>query len=186
MIRKCLQDYVIAWVGFATFFFGFAAGALLNIYLLWVGSPLVLQLRASLDYKSAIFGDGIILPFVNMIVMAFFLKNWSMLTKRIVYAGLFLGLCITAYFHVAQAMGGIVNWAMPTPWHWNFLGVWHAAYMFSVASFLSLFYLVIIKIVKKQKRVPTEAFVVTLGIVIFFVLLRLDYMTINLRSLLPY
>lgn len=197
-MRKYLQNYVVAelvdvdnrrlvvfGVGFATFLFGFVAGALLNMYLLWVDSPLVLQLRASLTYKSAIFGDGIILPVVNMIVMAFLLKNWVMVRKRIVHTALILGFCITSYFHVMQAMEGIINWAMPKPWQWNALGVWHAIYMFSVVSFLSLFYLVLLKVMRHKKRIPKEAVIVTLGIAIFFILLRLDYMTIDLKSLIP-
>ncbi len=197
-MRKYLQEYVVAeltdvdnrrliifGVGFATFFFGFAAGALLNLYLLWVHSPLVLQLRASLTYKSAIFGDGIILPVVNMIAMAFLLKNWSAVKKRVVQMAIFLGVCITVYFHVTQAIEGIVNWAMPSPWHWNALGLWHAIYMFSVASFLSLFYLVLLKIMRNKKQIPKEVVIVTLGIAIFFILLRLDYITIDLKSLVP-
>ncbi|MBI2431201.1 MAG: hypothetical protein HYV39_04250 [Candidatus Levybacteria bacterium] len=179
------RPYLIFGVGFATFFFGFAAGAILNLYLLWVNSPLVLQFRAILSYKSAIFGDGIILPVVNMIAMTFILKHWNMVRKRIIHLALFLGFCITAYFNIMQAVEGIINWAMPKPWQWNFLGVWHAVYMFSVASFLSLFYLVLLKVMRHRKRIPKEAAIVTIGLVIFLILLRLDYIAIDLKSLAP-
>ena len=181
-----MRRYPILGVGFATFFFGFAAGALLNIYLLWVHSPLVLQLRASLSYKSAIFGDGIILPIINMIAMSFLLKERNLVKKKTIQLALFLGACITLYFHIAQAMGGIINWSMPTPWHWNFLGDWHAVYMFSVASLLSLFYLVLIKKFRKEKHIGKEFFIVSFGLIIFFVLLRLDYMTVTMSSLIPH
>lgn len=177
--------YLILGVGFATFFFGFAAGAFLNLYLLAIDSPLVSHLRSSLSFKSAIFGDGIVLPIVNMIAMAFILKHAKAVKKNIVNLALFSGFFVTLYFHVNQATQGLVNWAMPTPWHWNILGAWHAAYMFSVASFLSVFYLVLFKIAKRQKTIPKEFLFVTAGIMVFCVLLRLDYISVGFSSLVP-
>lgn len=180
------REEIVALVGFATFFFGFAAGAILNLYLLAISHPLVEQFRSALSYKSAIFGDGILLPVINMVATAFILRNREFVGKKILRLALFLGITVTAYFHVTQAIGGIVNWAMPTPWHWNILGIWHAIYMFSVASLLSLLYLISIKVMKEEKEVPMEVMVVTFGIVFFFVLLRLDYISIDLREFLPH
>lgn len=179
------RRFIIWSVGFATFFFGFFAGGALHAYLMFVGSSFVEEFRGSLTYVSAIFGDGIILPLLNMLIAAFLLDRKQLVQRKIIYIALFLGFCITAYFHVAQAVGGIVNWAMPSPWQWNFLGLWHAAYMFSVASFLSLFYLIVLNIVQKEKHVPKEFFIVTAGLIFFFLLLRFDYMTVSLSSLVP-
>ncbi len=178
------EEITIA-VGIATFFFGFLAGAVVNFYLLIIGNPLVLHYRTVLGYKSAILGDGIILPVINMIVMAFLLKRREYATKKIVRLALLAGFLITAYFHIAQAIGGIINWAMPTPWQWNFIGLWHGIYMFSVASFLSLFYLAAIRFIVKEKELPRQVLVVTLGLVIFFILLRLDYMAVDLTQFIP-
>lgn len=179
------QVFVVG-VGFATFFFGFAAGAIANVYLLAIHSPLVTTLRASLTYKSSIFGDGFLLPVVNMIAASFLLSRSEKITARTKRAAIFLGSIITIWFHVDQATHKIVNWAMPTPWHWNALGVWHAGYMFAVASFISCFYLVLLKTRKNKKLVPKEALFVTLGYAIFFMLLRWDYIAINLSALLPH
>ncbi len=201
-MRKYFQDRVITrlvdaynrrlivlGVGVATFFFGFAAGALLNMYLILTGSPLFASLRTTLSYKSAIFGDGILLPVINMIAASFLLKHADLIRKKTIRKALFFGVCVTVYFHITQAMGGIVNWAMPKPWHWNILGVWHGVYMFFVASLLSLFYLVMVKKFKKEKHIghiAKEFFIVSVGLVIFFVLLRLDYITISIGSLIPH
>lgn len=179
------RKYVVLWVGAATFFFGFFAGALLNVYLIAVHSPLVTEFRASLNYKSAIFGDGIILPIVNMIVAYYLLQHKSFIKKRILNSAFLSGAIITVYFHVNQAVHGLVNWTMPQPWQWNILGVWHALYMFSVASLLSLFYLVILKQLSYTKRLPMHFFIVTAGVILFFILLHLDYVTVSLRDLLP-
>lgn len=180
-----VREYIVASVGFATFFFGFLAGALLNLYLLAIHHPLVTQLRASLSYKSAIIGDGILLPIVNMIAVSFLLRNWEHATKKTVRAALVAGWAVTAWFHINQAALNAVNWAMPAPWHWNILGLWHAIYMFSVSSLLSLFGLVVMRVVRAEWEVPKETVFVTIGIVIFFFLLRLDYLSFNLVSLIP-
>lgn len=179
-----IADQVVGFVGFATFFFGFGAGAVLNLYLLAIGHPLVHQFRGALTYKSAIFGDGILLPLINMLAASFILKNWKYATPRILQGSLVIGIWITAYFHIEQARNGVVNWAMPEPWHWNALGVWHAIYMFCVATLLSLFYLLVLK-VGREKEALRQALLVTAGIILFFVLLRLDYISIDLSTFIP-
>lgn len=176
---------IIFLIGFLTFFFGFGAGAILNIYLLLIHSPLVLKLHASLNYKSAIFGDGILLPVLNMLVASFLFENWGLVQERTIKVSVFLGILITLYFNINQAVNNLINWAMPTPWHWNALGLFHGIYMLVVTSFLSLFYLTVSKMAIKQKTLPKEFLIVTFGIIIFFILLRIDYISINLRSLAP-
>lgn len=173
------QKYIIAGVGLATFIFGFFAGAVLNYYLILVHSPLVAQFRASLTYQSSIFGDGVILPISFMFATYFILENKEFLRRRVLRNALISGILITIYFHLNQAMRGLVNWAMPEPWKWNELGAFHAGYMLLATTFISLFYLVLIKYVRRNKTIPREAFIVTLGIIIFLILLRLDYMTVD-------
>ena len=169
------KNKIILGVGFATFFFGFGAGAILNLYLLAIQSPLVLQLRSSLMYISSIFGDGIILPIVNMIAVSFLFKNQTLMRKLTIFLGLFLGFLVTSYFYITQAVQGLVNWSMPKPWEWNLLGAWHALYMFTVASLICLFYIVFILNFKKQKQLHKEVVLVTVGIIFFLILLKLDY-----------
>src|SRR5581483_6825147 len=113
---------LIALTAFATFFLRFGAGALYNWYLIQIHDPLVEQFRASLSYKSAIFGDGILLPIVNMVMVSFLLKHRNLLSRKVKSFGIFGGALITAYFHITQALDKVVNWAMPSPWHWNLLG----------------------------------------------------------------
>lgn len=174
------QKYIIVGIGLATFVLGFFAGAILNYYLLLIHSPLVENFRASLQYKSSIFGDGVILPIINMFAIYFILENKEFLRKKVIRNAIFFGILITAYFQVNQAVRGLVNWAMPSPWHWNLLGYFHDIYMFLATSFIALFYLILIKYVRRNKTLPVEALIVTLGIIIFLILLRLDYMTIDL------
>lgn len=184
-----MKDYpkkrIIFLTGFLTFFFGFGAPAILNLYLLLNNSPLVLNFRPSLNYISAILGDGIILPGVNMVVVSSLFKNQEFLNRLTIRLGLFFGLVVTAFFHILQASSGLVNWAMPSPWQWNFLGLWHAVYMFSVASLLCLFYIILIISFKKNIHIK-EAIFVSFGIVLFLILLRLDYITFNIKDIFPH
>lgn len=182
------QKYIVAGVGLATFIFGFFAGAVLNYYLILVNSPLVAQFRASLSYQSSIFGDGVILPIINMFAARFILENKEFLRRKVLRNALLSGILITVYFHLNQAMRGLVNWAMPEPWKWNELGTFHAGYMLLATTFISLFYLILIKYVRRNKQslrddplktLPREALIVTLGIIIFLILLRLDYIAVD-------
>ncbi len=170
---------IVALAGFLTFIFGFGAGALLNLYLLAINSPLVTQFRSTLTFHSAVYGDGILLPIVNMLAVNFLLRKKKLISRRLIYLGLTGGVLITAYFHITQALQRIVNWAMPAPWHWNILGVWHAFYMLAVASLLSLFYLVFWQQFRRFRRLDNTFYLVTFGIILFFVLLRLDYLNVN-------
>lgn len=174
------QKYFVLGIGLATFLFGFAAGAVLNLYLILTHSPLFSNLRTSLDYKSSVFGDGFILPLVNMSALWFILKHSGLIKKRMIQSAFFLGFLITVYFHINQAVRGLINWAMPQPWHWNALGAFHGVYMFLAFTFVSLFYITLAKYMKRHKRLPKEAFVVTIGGIIFLILLRLDYITVVL------
>jgi hypothetical protein len=177
---------LVVGTGLATFFFGFGAAALLNLYLIHVRSPLVLTLRSSLSYKSSIFGDGLLLPVLNMVVVAFLIEIRRYLTRGTVVAAIIVGAAVTAYFHISQAVDGIVNWAMPTPWHWNLLGAWHAVYMMSVASLLSLFYIAAARLALTEGRALRQILIVTAGIAVFFSLLRLDYHAVSLQSMVPH
>ena len=169
------RGWVIFIVGFLTFFLGFGAGAVFNIYLLAIKSPLVLNFRGSLTFISSILGDGIILPVVNMVAVSFLLNNKKFVSKLNIVLGIIFGVLITIYFHVIQGVKELINWSMPIPWHWNFFGFWHMIYMFLVASLLSLYFIVSIAYMKKNKKINKEFVFIIVGIVIFLLLLKLDY-----------
>jgi len=173
--KTSFRNRLVFLAGFLTFLFGFAIPALFNLYLISTASPLVVNFRGSLSFISSNLGDGIILPLVNMIIVFFLVANKDLIDKRKVLLGLFFGLLITLYFHTNQAALGLINWSMPKPWHWNFLGYFHALYMFFVSSLISLYFLVVIKDIRNNKKFPKSAFAAAIGIVVFLILLTLDY-----------
>ena len=185
MLKNLHRKQIILSVGLATFFFGFGAPAILNLYFFAVKSPLVLNFRSSLNFISSIVGDGLILPIVNMFIVSFLLNNSKSVSKLNIVFGLISGLLITIYFHVIQGIEGLVNWSMPTPWHWNLLGFWHAVYMFAVSSFLSLYFIVLVLQIKKTGKIPKNFLFVVFGIIVFLILLKLDYAKVSLNLFLP-
>ncbi|MBI4058906.1 hypothetical protein HY404_01555 [Candidatus Microgenomates bacterium] len=164
-----------------TFFFGFGAGALIHWYLIHIKHSLVKELRGSLTFVSSIIGDGILLPIINAICVAFLLHNFYLVSQPIISWSLIISLTITLGFHIFQAKRGLVNWTMPKAWQWNILGLFHAIYMFTVITLLALFYLTVRQFSSTQSF-PTESILVTGGVVLFIILLKLDYREVKIFS----
>lgn len=177
VIAKVVNDPVrlVLLIGAETFFFGFALGGIINAYLLYRDSPLVEAFRGTLTFKSAIIGDGIILPIVNMVIAAFLIANKEYITKRILRSAVISSILITSAFHLIQARYGFINWSMPEPWHWNGLGLLHASYMSFVIFLISLFFITSGRIKQKTGLSPEEGKIVSGGIIIFLILLAIDY-----------
>jgi len=167
---------LVIGTGLSTCFFGFGAGALLSTYLRLTHSPEFLHLRTTLSFRSAILGDGVILPILDMIAVSTLLANRAYSIKQLRIIAVLVGVTITAYFHIQQAVDGLVNWAMPQPWHWNLLGLWHAVYMLTVATLLSLYFMLSIVIVHRERTIPWSLIISILCVIAFFVLLGTDYL----------
>ncbi len=110
-----------------------------NVWMLITKNELIKKHRPTLTFRSAIFGDGVILPVVNCLMMNS-LKRWkprlNAQTGLVAAAG---GSAISLMFHVAQGRGGMVNWTMTKPWKWNLLGYYHFVYMATQFSYMLLY-----------------------------------------------
>lgn len=113
-------------------------------WMLWRGNPLVRQYKATLEYRSAIFGDSVLLPLVNVLLDRQ-LEAWGdglrtpQLRRGRLARSMLIGAGLTALFHGYQAAQGLTNWTMPRPWRWNALGYYHALYMASQFTLLAYF-----------------------------------------------
>ena len=180
LVLRADARYLVTGVGLATLVFGLLASVLLNLYLVAVDDPVVHQLRTVLSYRSAILGDGILLPVVNMAAASFLTRERQHLARTCVLPALLLGAVFTAYVHGMQAANQLVNWAMPIPWHWNAIGLWHALYMWAVTSWLVLFFFVVLKVTGRATDIPREARIVFGGVLTFLLVLHLDYPSVGL------
>ena len=110
-----------------------------NLIMLLTGSDLIKKHRPTLTFRSAIFGDGLILPFINVLMMKSFRRWRPRLSARTGLVPILGGSIISLMFHVAQGRGGMVNWTMTRPWRWNLLGYYHFVYMATQFSYMLLY-----------------------------------------------
>jgi hypothetical protein len=120
----------------------FGVNAAGHAWMLWRGHPLVRQYRATLAYRSALIGDSLLLPLVNVLLdrqldawgdgLRPGCLRWSRLARA-----LLVGTGLTALLHGYQGAQKLTNWTMPRPWRWNALGYYHAVYMVGQLTLLA-------------------------------------------------
>ena len=143
---------LLALVFLATVVFGFLVQALGNVYLGLRADPLVTEYRATLSYTSAIIGDGILIPLVN-VFMTSQLALWRRRPVAREVAGAVLGgALITGIVHLYQATQALRNWTMTEPWDWTALGYYHALFMWAEISFVLFFWGQFALIAKEHPR----------------------------------
>ncbi len=123
-----------------TLVFGFVIQAAGSFYLRWTADPIIVHYRTTLTYTSALLGDALLLPLVN-VFMAAQLWEWRRQPRLSeVVLSLLSGGAITVGVHLYQAANAILNWTMMAPYSWTPLGYAHAAFMFSELSFVIFFW----------------------------------------------
>ncbi len=116
---------------------GVSGGA--NVVMALLDHPLIKEHRPTLTFRSAIWGDGVILPVVNCLIMNSF-KGWKpRLGGATSLAAILGGSAVSLMFHIAQGRGGMVNWTMTRPWRWNLLGYYHFIYMATQFTYFTLY-----------------------------------------------
>jgi len=143
---------LLALVFAATVFFGFVVQALGNVYLRWRADPIVTEYRATLSYTSAVIGDGVLIPLVN-VFMTSQLALWRRLPKlREIGAAILGATVVTGFAHIYQATQDLRNWTMTKPWDWTPLGYYHALFMCAEISFVLFFWGQLALIAKENPR----------------------------------
>lgn len=160
-----------------TLFFGFLTQAAGSIYLRWTDDPIVSGYRTTLSYTSALIGDAILLPLVNVFMTA---QLWEWRRRpRVseVILSLLAGAALTVGVHLYQAVNEILNWTMMSPYSWTFMGYVHGAFMFAELSLVLFFWGQVGLVARDQPRAIFSrriAFVVLCSLV-FMRLLLGDY-----------
>lgn len=143
---------LLAIVFLSTTFLGFIVQALGNVYLNWRGDPIVHEYRSTLSYTSAVVGDGVLIPLVN-VFMTSQLAVWRRRPRAAeVAAAIGAAGLITAVAHLYQAVNGLVNWAMPAPFRWTIVGYYHAAFMWAEISCVLFFWGQVALVAKENPR----------------------------------
>jgi hypothetical protein len=115
-----------------------------HAWMVWRRNPLVREYKATLEYRSALVGDSVLLPLVNVLLDRQ-LETWDdglrpgQVRRGRLTRSLLAGAGLTLLFHGYQGAQGLTNWTMPRPWRWNALGYYHAVYMASQFTLLAYF-----------------------------------------------
>lgn len=160
-----------------TLLFGFVTQAAGSVYLRWIDDPIAVTYRTTLSYTSAIVGDAILLPVVN-VLMTGQLWEW----RRRPHASeallsMLAGAGLTVAVQLYQAANGLLNWTMPRPYSWTPLGYVHAAFMFAELSLVFFFWGQVGLVARDQPRAlfSRRILFVVLCSLVFLRLLLGDY-----------
>jgi hypothetical protein len=136
----------------ATCVFGFLIQAAGSVYLRLRDDPIAFQYRTTLSYTSAIVGDGILIPLVNVFITSQ-LVIWRRRPRIAEIGGaMLLGALVTTAVHLFQAANELLNWTMTAPYRWSGLGYAHAAFMFAELSFCFFFWGQVALVAKENPR----------------------------------
>lgn len=168
---------LLASVFVATLFFGFVTQAAGSAYLRWTDDPIVSSYRTTLSYTSALIGDAILLPLVNVFITSQ-LAIWRRRPGGHEIAGALLaGATLTVAVHLYQAANAILNWTMLEPYSWTALGYVHAGFMFAELSLVLFFWGQVALVAREQPRAifSHRVLLVVLCSLVFLRLLLGDY-----------
>lgn len=168
---------LLGLVFFATLLFGFIIQAAGSAYLRWTADPIVLHYRTTLSYTSALVGDAVLLPVLN-VVMTSQLALWRRRPHPAEIVGTLLGAALlTVGVHLYQAANALLNWTMLEPYSWTPLGYVHAAFMLAELSFVLFFWGQVARVAKERPRAifSHRILIVVLCSLVFMRLLLGDY-----------
>ncbi len=168
---------LVGLVFLATLLFGFVTQAAGSLYLRWTADPIVLHYRSTLSYTSAIVGDAVLLPLVNVFA-ATQLALWRRRPHLAeVIGALLAGGVLTIAVHLYQAAHALLNWTMTQPYSWTPLGYVHAAFMFGELSLVLFFWGQVAQVAREQPRAifSHRILMVVLCSIVFLRLLLGDY-----------
>src|SRR6202140_4158312 len=129
-------------------------------------------------YYSGVLGDGVLIPAVNVtgFVVLRYLAAAIQWRRLPLYALLGFVTATTAF--LVQAGLGLVNWAMPLPFHWSDVGQFHFLVMWAEVAYL---YLVLATAVNNWSRLRDDRsawgsfWLGLLGLALFAWTLAADY-----------
>ncbi|GAC1436480.1 MAG: hypothetical protein NVSMB65_10530 [Chloroflexota bacterium] len=126
-------------VGLVTLVVAFGIQAAVDYWLLQRHTALVLHYRGTLEYRSAVIGDGMLMPLINMLIASALLDWRKSIRLRSFLPAMGLSACVTGTVHWYQASRGLINWTMPRPYAWTAMGYYHAAFMFAELTLIAYF-----------------------------------------------
>ena len=133
------SNRLLAVTALVTFVAALGVSGGTNVWMMMTDHHLIKKHRPTLTFRSAIIGDGILLPIISVLMMKSLVKWKPSGASIAAMASVVGGSSIALAFHVAQGRGGLVNWTMTRPWRWNWLGYYHFIYMSTQFAYMLLY-----------------------------------------------
>ncbi|MGA8923037.1 MAG: hypothetical protein WB682_07810 [Candidatus Dormiibacterota bacterium] len=110
--------------------------------------------RTVFHYYSGVLGDGLLLPTVNMVGFMVLRQLAPRIPWRRLPLYAMLGVATAIAAFLVQARLELVNWSMPTPFHWSDVGQFHFFVMSAEVAYL---YLVFATAINNWKAVRQDS-----------------------------
>jgi hypothetical protein len=131
------------------------------------------------NYYSGVFGDGLLLPVVNVAGFVMLRELSAQIPWRRLPLYLLLGLATAFGSFLMQAFLDWINWSMPSPYSWSDVGQFH---FFVMAGEISYLYLVLATAINNWKQLTANSIAwrsfatAWLGLALFGATLAADYL----------
>lgn len=168
---------LLGMVFFATLFFGFIVQAAGSAYLRWTADPIVLHYRTTLSYTSALVGDALVLPVLNVFITQQLFVWRRLASVGELFGAMLLAAVLTVAVHLYQAANALLNWTMLEPYSWTPLGYVHAGFMFAELTLVLFFWGQVARLAQERPRaiLSHRILIVVLCSLVFLRLLLGDY-----------
>ena len=130
--------WVLLAVALITCFFSFIVQFTVYLWYRKTDNPLVRDQKSVVEYLSGIIGDGLLMPLTNIFAFLTLLSTGFNPSTKLFLMTALSGMFITWAFHYGQQRFKLTNWTMPEVGKWNNMGLYHALFMWSETTFLSL------------------------------------------------
>jgi hypothetical protein len=107
------------------------------------------------SYYSGFVGDAILIPALNLGAFVVVRQLWPNVRWRRLPLYVALGFITAFACFLAQAGLGVVNWSMPSPFHWSAVGRFHFVVMWAELSYLYVAMAAAINNWSELRRDPT-------------------------------
>jgi hypothetical protein len=129
-------------------------------------------------YYSGVLGDGLFIPAVNVAAFVVLRQLAPDIPWKRLPLYMLLGLATAMTAFLVQANLDLVNWSMPTPFHWSDVGEFHFPVLWAELSFL---YLVLATSINNWRALRDDVLAWRgfwsglLGLALFFASLAADF-----------
>ena len=176
MVRKYYIYYILVFLG--SLFTDWIIQFTYYIYKVSLDPGAFRGVKTLFDYNSGIIGDSLLLPSINVLILYLIYSLPVRLKRSLLIKIGFLGVLGDILINYFQGKLNLINWSMPTPFRWSFIGYSHMATFFLQWSYILIFFYILLahlSQIRKNRQLSEATIAASVLLLIFFVLFLNDY-----------